>query len=54
MMAFQFNKVMDTIAILNPDSKYKFIWDGFMIIPRLYFLLVIPLDLSFQGEYFLF
>jgi hypothetical protein len=34
------------IPVILPDARYKLIWDGWVMIARLYFMFVIPLDLS--------
>jgi hypothetical protein len=39
---------IDQIPLFYPESTKKLIWDGVVVIARVYFMLVIPLDLGFE------
>jgi hypothetical protein len=45
---------MNLIPIISPESKYKLIWDGWVMVARLYFMFVIPLDLSVAQKQFMY
>jgi hypothetical protein len=39
---------IDQIPLFYPESTKKLIWDGVVVIARVYFMLAIPLDLGFD------
>lgn len=44
------------LPLISPEEtpRLRLIWDGFAQLARVYFILVIPLDLSFNQEEFMF
>lgn len=48
------NTLAERIPLFYPESRFKLIWDGVMMIPRVYFMFMIPFDLSFFREEFMF
>lgn len=48
------NLIIDRIPLFYPESMSKLMWDGFVQIARVYFMFVIPMDLSFNQQQFMF
>ncbi|CAD8187163.1 unnamed protein product [Paramecium octaurelia] len=42
------------IPLIYPESKLKLIWDGIVTAARFYFIFIIPLDLAWEMEQFMF
>ncbi|CAD8213514.1 unnamed protein product [Paramecium octaurelia] len=49
-----FKKNLDRVPILYPYAKFKILWDALSVLTRLYFTFVIPLDLGWQQQSFIF
>ncbi|CAD8126309.1 unnamed protein product [Paramecium sonneborni] len=49
-----FNKNLDRVPILYPSTKFKILWDTISVLTRLYFTFVIPLDIGWQYQSFIF
>ena len=48
------NEIMVKIPLFSPEATRRLIWDGFAQLARIYFIIVIPLDLSFNQEELMF
>lgn len=39
---------IDTVPLINPEARWKIIWDFAIMLARLYFMFVIPVDLAWK------
>jgi hypothetical protein len=45
----KFESILEKIPLISPESRLKILWDCIVMMSRLYFLFVIPIDLAW-GE----
>ncbi|CAK61699.1 unnamed protein product (macronuclear) [Paramecium tetraurelia] len=48
------SNLINKLPLFQPDSQYKSIWDVMTIVARLYFLYLIPLDMAWIEQEFIF
>jgi hypothetical protein len=49
-----FERIINHVPLVHPDGKLKIIWDSILVLPRLYFLFLIPVDLAWTNEQILY
>lgn len=44
----KFESILEKIPLISPESRLKILWDCIVMMSRLYFLFVIPIDLAWS------
>ncbi|CAD8147834.1 unnamed protein product [Paramecium pentaurelia] len=50
----QFEKCLNLLPLVYPDDKLKVRWDCILVLPRFYFMCIVPVDLAWTQEQVLF
>ncbi|CAD8096804.1 unnamed protein product [Paramecium sonneborni] len=53
-LSLELEKWLNLIPIVNPDDKMKVRWDCILVLPRFYFMCLVPVDLAWTKEQVLY
>ena len=54
LISQKWNTCLNKIPLIYPESKLKMLWDAVVTLARFYFIYVIPMDLAWEMQSFMF